>query len=218
MSRDRVPVLGLVGGVGSGKSAVANWLGAHCRALVIDADAAGHRALTLPDVQRRLRERFGQEIIDITGRVRRDALARRVFGDDAEHREARHDLQATVHPIIAEDLRQQIADAQQRPGEFDLIVLDAAVLLETGWKALCDAVVFVDTPLATRQERVRTTRGWGPDELERREQSQLSLKEKQQQADLSVDNSQSLESTGRQIQTWMEQWRQTSPTRREVSE
>jgi len=208
MQRPRVPVVGLIGGVGSGKSSLARWMSGQLRVSVIDADDAGHRALARPDVRKSIRRRFGEEVFDNQGGIRRDRLANRVFGADEGSRRDRRDLEKIVHPVIGADLRRQM-DTARRNADVDLILLDAAVLLEAGWKELCDAVVFVDAPLEQRQRRVREGRGWSAAELNQREESQLGLAEKRAAADLIVDNSASIEEAGRQLFNWIKRQQPT---------
>jgi dephospho-CoA kinase len=186
-------VVGLVGGIGSGKSSLARHLARSRPAAVIDADSIGHEVLHECEVREQIARAFGRSVFDNQGVVDRKALGRLVFGDDPAARQARQTLETIVHPRIAARLAQRIAQAQGDPGA-EAILLDAAVLLETGWRALCDKVVFVDVPLAERQRRVGLSRGWSPGELARRESSQKPLVEKRREADFVVDNSGSLDS------------------------
>jgi dephospho-CoA kinase len=106
-------------------------------------------------------------------------------------------LENIVHPLIREDLRQQIDAARQ--SAVDVVLLDAAVLLEAEWNPLCGAIVFLDTPIEQRRARVQASRGWSADELARREESQLPLAEKRSAADFVVDNSGTLDEAGEQL-------------------
>lgn len=200
----RTPVVGLIGGVGSGKSTLAARLAEHLRVVVLDADAAGHRALTSPTVQKSLRHRFGADIFTPEGDVRRERLAALVFGDHPLQMQARHDLERIVHPEIRAELEQRLQQAQ-RQGDLDAIVVDAALLLEARWSELCDTVVFVDTPYEQRLARVRSSRGWTAEELARREQSQMPLEAKRAAADVVIDNSGLIEDSVRQLLSWIRQ-------------
>ena len=182
----RIPVIGVVGGIGSGKSAVARWVADQTNAMVIDADQLGHRALHLESVKSALRQRFGGGIFDERDEVSRGALAKRVFGDTDQLRQARHDLEQIVHPAIERQVMELIATAEQE--RRDAVLLDAAVLFEAGWQNRCDAVVFVDAPDDVRQRRVAARSGWSPAELQRRESSQLGLAEKRRLSDLVISN------------------------------
>ena len=178
--RSRKPVIGIIGGVGAGKTAVAEEfekLG--CRR--IDGDAIGHVLLLDPSVRDRLRAEFGAEIFSAAGTVDRSALARIVF-DDADRLA---DLNRILHPLIRERIVEQIrlADA-----DTPAIVLDAAVLLEAGWDELCTCVVFVRADPDQRGRRVRTSRGWDEVAWRGREKMQISLDKKMARSDHTIDN------------------------------
>ena len=179
------PVIGVVGGVGSGKSALARAAADRWDLVRIDGDAAGHAALRDPTVKRRVREAFGGDAFAADGSVDRSALAARVFGSAAAQRDAKAALQEIVHPVIRADLLGQIADA--RAAGAPAVLLDAAVLLETGYRDDCDAVIFVDVPRAGRLRRV-AAREWDAAELDRREASQWPLDRKRAAADVVIDN------------------------------
>lgn len=199
-SRLQPPVIGVLGGIGSGKSAIAQSLSKTFRTLVLDADKVGHEVLNLPVIQERIRNRFGDEVFSATGIVDRRALAAKVFGTEEVQQQARRDLNALVHPAIRAQLLQQI---QHADSELDLLILDAAVMLEAGWGDLCDAIVFVDAPFEARLARVQQ-RGWSEDELRRREASQMSLDDKRRRADLVIDNSGHIEDGVRELVKFVE--------------
>jgi dephospho-CoA kinase len=193
-------VIGVVGGIGSGKTALARRLAESPRYAVLDADAAGHNALGDPEVKAAVVRRFGPGVLGEDGEISRPALAAEVFGDTPGHHRARADLEAIVHPAIRYALKTQIAQVAQAhsprpdaPSAPAALLLDAAVLLEAGWQDVCDAVVFIDAPEPTRQRRVAENRGWSPDELRRRQASQFDLEQKRRAADFVVDNSGRLE-------------------------
>jgi dephospho-CoA kinase len=193
----RIPVIGVVGGIGSGKSAVANWVAALADISVIDADKLGHDALKSAIVKDALLHRFGPGIFGPDGFINRSALATQVFGDNREQVVARHDLEQIVHPEIGRRISEEVTLATTH-GRV-AVLLDAAILLEAGWRHLCDLVVFVDTPDAMRLSRVQEKRNWSEDELRRREASQWSLDRKRQSADFVVTNDRDLEYAGRQL-------------------
>lgn len=178
--------MGLVGGVGSGKSTLARLAAARYGFAHFDGDAAGHRALAQPDVQARLRERFGPGVFRPDGAVDRSALAKLVFGDTPAHVKAKADLEAITHPVIRREFERRIAATCDDGAPA--VLLDAAVLLETGWRGLCDAVLFVDAPEELRKSRV-AARGWSESEWCRREASQMPLAEKRRRSDALIDNS-----------------------------
>jgi dephospho-CoA kinase len=182
--------VGLVGGVGSGKSALARRVAQEFGVAVIDGDVAGHRALARDDVKAKLRSRFGNAIFTPDGSVDRSALARRVFGPTPEHTAARGDLEGITHPVIRRSLREEIDRACAAGATA--VFLDAAVLLEAGWETLCETIVFVEATDEVRSTRA-AARGWSADEWRRREASQLPLDEKRRRSHASVENSGSLD-------------------------
>jgi dephospho-CoA kinase len=139
-------------------------------------------------VKERIREKFGDHVFDPQGEIDRRRMGELVFGSKPAAQSARADLEAIVHPRITERLGREIASARSQPG-IEFVVLDAAILLEAGWRSLCDLVIFVDVPDAERLERVARERGWSAEQLRAREESQFSLERKRKEADHVVDNS-----------------------------
>jgi len=207
--RHFVPVVGLVGGIGSGKSAVAHWLLAERQVVVIDADKIGHEVLKYPQVKKQLKNHFGDSVFDSTGtEINRTALGRLVFGSDVQHKAARTDLESIVHPQIRETIESQIREGKSS-SKLEAVILDAAIMFEAGWNNLCDIIVFVDTPFSERLKRVSETRGWDQQRLEATEASQISLESKRNASDEIIDNSGSLQQAGNQLEQILNKLRQT---------
>lgn len=185
----RPPVVGILGGIGSGKSSVVRHLSG-LNLFIIDADRIGHELLKDGRIQDQIRTHFGDAVFSDSSTVDRSQLARRVFGQTTEHESARQQLNSILHPAIRREIHSQIKSA---PRDADALILDAALLLEGGWDATCDWLIFVDTPLEIRQQRVRENRNWSPEELARREATQWSIQRKKDRADFVVDNSGSIE-------------------------
>jgi dephospho-CoA kinase len=194
------PVIGLIGGIGSGKSRVSALL-AERGARVLSGDEAGHEALRQPEVRARVVERWGPGVLDAHGEIDRRRLAERVFPDAAERRA----LEAMVWPWIGRRLREQVEAARADPA-VKFVLLDAAVLLEAGWNDVCDWLVYVDAPRAVRLRRLAGQRGWSAKEVEAREQAQLSLTDKARRADFALDNSGPPEALARQVDDLLPRW------------
>lgn len=178
--------IGLVGGVASGKSAVAKIL-VELGAGLLDADRAGHDVLTHdPEVRSELLNRWGNSIIAADDSIDRAAVARRVFGQDAAAPADRKFLESLLHPRIAAILDEKKAEfaAAARPA----VVLDAPLLLEANWQPLCDIVVFVDADREIRAARA-ASRGWSSDDFTRREAAQWPVEKKRAAADVVLANS-----------------------------
>lgn len=188
----RVPVVGLIGGVGAGKSAVAQWFAARRCTLLLDGDAIGHELLDDERVREAIRDRFGPDVFDVSGAVDRRALGAAVFGDDEARTAARRDLESLLHPRIGEEIERRIGNA----GDVEYVLLDAALALEAGWDDRCDLVVFVDTPWENRLEHVARSRGWTMEDLRLREASQMPLDEKRRRADVVIVNDGTLDDVG----------------------
>lgn len=193
-------ILGILGGVGSGKSTVAR-LFAEAGCAVIDADQAAHQVLQRPEVQAEIRRRFGKEAVNERGEVDRPALAARVFGDAA----AVAALNQIVHPGVREAIARRLGDhrrlhGRQIPAERPetVLVLDVSLLASSPLQAECDRLVFVEAAEEVRRERCQG-RGWAPEELARREGHQIPLAEKRAMAHWIIDNNGSLESTRGQV-------------------
>lgn len=192
-------VIGLIGGIGSGKSQVSA-LFANRGAYVISGDQVGHEALQQPSIRDAIVARWGPEVLDPQGQIDRRKIAAIVFADPANRRA----LEALTHPWICEGIRKEIARAREKT--VRLIVVDAAVLLEAGWDSVCDQLVYVDAPREVRLERVTKKRGWATKDWEDREHAQLPLTRKHARADHVLDNSSTLEHLGRQVDDLMRQW------------
>lgn len=184
----QIPLVGLVGGVGSGKSTIGQGLAQRMDVAILDADVAGHDALRQPEVKHALRTAFGAEIFDPAGEIVRPELGRIVFGDTPSARKNRESLERIVHPVIRSVLREQLTQ-HRSDAKVEAVLLDAALLLESGWESECDGVVFIDTPLERRQRWTGSSRAWSVEEHARREASQWPLDKKRAASDFVVDNS-----------------------------
>ncbi len=178
------PVIGIVGGIGAGKSTAARLL-ATLGGTVVDADTIGHDALEQDDIRRAILDRWGDRtnLLRPDGRIDRRALGRVVFENSTD----RYALQEVVFPYIRERTRSAIVAAQTDP-PARFVVLDAAVMLEAGWNGVCDKVVFIDAPRDMRRMRVAARSGWTESDLSAREAAQWSEERKKAVADAIIIN------------------------------
>jgi dephospho-CoA kinase len=190
-------VIGVVGGIGSGKSCVAEQF-ARLGAQVIRADEIGHEVLRSPDVRDALSRRWGPAVLASDGQIDRAAVARIVFDRSAAGQAELRFLESVTHPRIEASMRARL-DQLARQGNVPAVVVDAAVLLEAGWDRMCDVLVFVDASRAQRIARV-CGRGWTAADIASREAAQLSVEEKRKVADGVIDNSGSIDHTFAQVQ------------------
>jgi len=194
-------VVGLTGGIGSGKSTVGRLLAAQPDVTVIEADAVV-RALQRKGepVLEAMVERFGDSILQDDGELDREAMAQVVFGDD----EARRDLEAIVHPAVGIEMVRLRSLAESK-GE--VIFLDIPLLAEAGPDAKqrwgLDAVVVVYCPLDVALSRLVEQRGMDEADARARMAAQLSPEDRRTAADFIVDNSGSEADLGAEVaQLW----------------
>jgi dephospho-CoA kinase len=194
-----VLTIGLTGGIGSGKSAVSRIL-RELGAEVIDADQIGHEVYKpgTPGWTRVVAE-FGREVLAADGTIDRRKLGQRVFSD----REALLRLNAIVHPLMTERIRERIGAL--RSGGCRAVVLEAAVLFEAGWDALVDEVWVVTSSEELAVERLVRDRGLSPDEVRRRLASQLPETRRLARADCVVRNTGTLDDLRAEVERL---WRQ----------
>jgi dephospho-CoA kinase len=175
------PIIGITGGIGSGKTFVADLFGKE-GCMVIHSDAMVHEAYRDYSVKNTLQQWWGKMVFDPRGEIDRRAVARKIFNYPSE----RTRLERLIHPIVNHN-REKLMNAAAHDASIKAYVWDTPLLFETELNKHCDAVVFVDAPLETRATRVQA-RGWGPDELADRENTQMPLEKKQQLADESISN------------------------------
>lgn len=194
MDRDAPPAkplcLGVLGGIASGKSAVARLL-AGGEGEILDADRLAREALGSEAGRTFLLERFGPEVLTSRGEPDREALAALVFSEP----DARADLEGWIHPRVRERIRAGLEEARARGARR--VVLDVPLLLENneqhGLADLCDFLIFVDSDPDERDARARERRGWSEGEVARREAAQLSLEQKRERAHFVIVNRGTLE-------------------------
>ena len=179
-------VIGLLGGVAAGKSAVAALFAAHGLEHV-DADRHARAVTDDPVIRAALRAAFGPAVVDAEGRLDRRALAGLVFRDRA----ARQRLEALTHPPIRAAITAAVDAALARGTS---VLLDVPLLLEGGLIGRCDFVVFVAASEPVRARRA-AARGWSAEELAQREAAQAPLGDKRARAHFVVDTDGALDAT-----------------------
>ena len=198
--------LALTGGIGSGKSTVAQFF-ADRGATIIDADAIS-RSLMEPGQQvlADVVATFGDHVLDESGRLNRQALADIVFNDD----DARHRLNALVHPAVREESKLQLKAAMEADPDNAVIIQDIPLLVETGQAEKFDGVIVVYTEMDTRLQRLVKDRGMATDDARARIAAQATDEQRSAVADWMIDNSGSLENTEAQVAAVWEELRNPS--------
>lgn len=205
-------IVGLTGGIASGKTTVAQMfesLGAR----IVDADRIASELLHDPSIQEQIVQNFGASVRGGEGEIDRKELARIAFSSE----EALQTLNQIMHPPILEEVEEYISTFRDDPesliqGSMDneewppVLVLDIPLLLQYDLDEACDLLVFIDVPESERLRRVQENRGWEPEELQRRENEQTPIDLKREKADCIIRNQGSKKETKKQVKEIMANW------------
>ena len=187
-------IIGLTGGIGSGKSVVGGML-AELGAHVIDTDTVGHRVYApASEGWRKLVDAFGDGILAPDGTIDRKRLAAIVFADP----ERRLALNAIVHPLIFQEIMREIGERREA-GFTGHVVLEAPVLLEAKGTGMVDRIWVVTAPRESVHARLAASRDLARDEIEARMAAQLSDDERRAHADLVIENTGDLEALRKRV-------------------
>lgn len=183
----RMKVIGLTGGVGSGKSLVAKLLSEECGAQLLISDDLGHGAME-PGTESfpKIVERFGEEVVKADGTLDREILAQKVFQDE----QARKDLNGIIHPVVIQYIEDYIS---QRKEEEGIIVLESAILFETGCDRFCDSIWYVHVSDNVRKKRLADNRGYALEKSQSIMEKQLSEQEFFQKCHVVIENDGTIE-------------------------
>ena len=193
--------LGLVGGIGSGKSRVAR-LFAELGAVVLDADQIGHSVLRQKEVKDAIQNRYENHAFDTSGEIDRKKLAEIVFAPTEQGAKELAFLNELTHPRITDDFRKRLAAFDAKPVE--LVVVDAPLLFESGWSTFTTKILFVDVPEEIRWQRCQK-RGWNRKQFDARESAQWSVEKKRQLADHVIHNAGTEEELAEKVrQFWVD--------------
>ena len=191
-SSGRKPIIGILGGIGSGKSTVAaEFAKLGCK--VIDADRIAHKVLCRKDVREKIVRLFGETVLDSSGQIDRKKLADIVFSDA----DKLSSLNGVIHPLVLQQAERLIKE-YGRQSQVKAIVLDMPLLVEVGWANRCDRLIFVACDRPRRVHRAKKM-GLDGDEIKIRENFQISLDNKANIADNVVDNNSDFTTLVRQI-------------------
>ena len=176
-------VIGLTGGIGTGKSEVSRLLET-LGATLINADQIGHEAYTPhSEIWNLVVDAFGEDILQGGGEIDRRKLGAIVFSDPEELAK----LNGIMHPRMARMVSERIDSL--REDDVDVVVVEAAVLFEAGWETLVDEVWSTDSPVQAVVERLQASRGISAEEAQKRIASQMGREERLGRSHVVVDNS-----------------------------
>ncbi len=187
--------IAITGGAGSGKSTVAQMF-KELGAVVLDADQIAREAVAVgTPAWQELRRLFGEDFFNQNGTLNRSRLAQKVFADP----EARRALNALIHPLVAQELRQQVAELERRG--LDLVLVEVPLLFETGRERDFDRVLVVAAPEADQIRRLQSRDHREEEEIRGILQAQWPLADKVARADYVVDNGGEQNTTQEQVKS-----------------
>ncbi len=187
-------VIGLTGGIGTGKSEVTSVL-AGLGASVIDADVVGHEVYRKgTEGHRAVIDRFGPDVVGADGEIHRGALGRLVFGDP----QALARLNSLVHPRIRKAVRERLSAL--RGAGAEVVVLEAAVLLEAGWEDMVDEVWVVEAPWEAVVSRLRPRFGGDEQAIAVRAGAQMTQEDRRRAAEVTILNDGSMDRLKRRVE------------------
>jgi dephospho-CoA kinase len=191
-------IIGLTGGIASGKSTVSRMLEER-GAIIVDADRIS-REIVMPGspVLQTIAEEFGAELILEDGTLDRKRLGAMIFAD--EHKRLR--LNEIMHPPIRAEMQRRISEFENRHPER-LIVADIPLLYESNLQHMFPEVMVVYVPVSLQLERLMKRDGLTKEEAMARIRAQMPIEDKRRLADIVIDNSQDLEATAEQLDQFM---------------
>ncbi len=186
-------VIGLTGGIGSGKSTVSNFL-KMWGYLVLDADEIARNVTKQADVIEQIVCEFGDDVLAKNGQIDRKVLANIVFNDE----KALKRLENLIHPAVIKNVEMRIKKAKQ--DGIEVLFLDAPLLFEAGLDKLCESVWLVTVSPEIQLERIKKRGGIAESEIKKRIAAQMPQHEKAVRSQLILDNDGSLQELERQLQ------------------
>jgi dephospho-CoA kinase len=179
-------VIGITGGIGTGKSSVSTLLRERGWTVYASDDTAKEIMDSDPEVRKRIAEALGQDVLTPAGDLDRKVMAERVFGETPEHRKRLEALNAIVHPLVLE--RHMDVLTQHAEEDTPIVAIESALLFEVGLEEGFDYVVVVDADPEECVRRVTSSRGLTPDQVRARMAEQMPMSEKRADADFVIEN------------------------------
>ncbi|MBM6772424.1 dephospho-CoA kinase [Ligilactobacillus agilis] len=190
-------ILGLTGGIASGKSTISAYL-AQNGALIIDADLIARQVVAKRSSGlKQIVAKFGEEILTASGELDRKKLGKLVFSN----KDLLKNLTDITGPLIRAEILREIEAAKK--AQVKLVVLDIPLLFETGYQTLCDKVMVVTIPSKLQLERVMKRDNLSAAEARKRIANQLPASKRNELADVLIDNSKSVAETYQQVLKWL---------------
>ena len=192
LKSSKKPIIGLLGGIGSGKSTVAAEL-SKLGCSIIDADKIAHGLLNRRGIKKQLVAVFNNTILDSSGKIERKKVANLAFADAKKL----SSLNKIIHPLVLKRV-EKLIEQYNRQTQVKAIVLDMPLLVEIGWAKRCDKLIFVDCDRKLRVDRAKKM-GYNDNQIKIRENFQISVDSKAEIADNVVYNNSGFRALTRQV-------------------
>lgn len=194
-------IIGVTGGVGSGKTELLHYIEKNYRCRILLADEASHEVMQKGGrIYEPLVALLGSSVLDSSGEINRKEMAARIFS----HEELLGRVNALIHPAVREFILEAVAEEREKAAAgaddaVDYFFLEAALLIECGYRSVVDEMWYIYCDLAVRRERLKKSRGYSDGKIDSILSSQLTEAEFRSGSDVIIDNSGNLEDAYRQI-------------------
>lgn len=193
-------IIGITGGIGTGKSTVLNILKEKFGFYILEADKVAHQLMCKGNkVYDRIVEEFGKDILLENGEINRKVMSKLVFNDKSKLEV----LNGIVHPAVIEEIKERIKKESEINGVNDFVI-EAALLIESGCGKICNKIWYIYSEDKVRIERLKTGRGMKEEDIRDIIKNQLNYKDFEDKTDALIDNSLSIENTIFQIEKLLE--------------
>ena len=196
MKQNKMHFIGITGGVGAGKTAILQYIADHFNARVMLADEIAHDLMEPQSFcYQSLKKLFENDDVFLEdGTIARSKMAAVIFADDQK----REQLNQIVHPAVKQYVIQE-AQKERKKGQFDFLILEAALLIEEKYNKICDELWYIYTSEENRRKRLRESRGYSEEKINQILQSQLKEEVYRKYCRQVIDNNGGLEDTYRQM-------------------
>ncbi len=201
--KGRTNILGITGGIGAGKSTILQYIADNYNVRVIYSDDVANdiKKKGYPAYEPVVRL-LGQEVLDADGEIDKKKMAQLIFNDASLLQKVNNILHPAVNEYII-----NIIDDERKKGLLDFVIVEAALLIENGYKDIADELWYVYADEDTRRERLKASRGYSDEKISDIFAKQLSDEEFRANCDFVIDNSAREEDSFKQIDNKLGEWR-----------
>lgn len=192
--KNKKKIIGLLGGIASGKTQVAK-IFSQLNCAIIDADKIAHQAFNDEQIKQEIIGLFGEKVINSNQKVDKKHIASKVFNNNTMLAK----LNSIIHPFVLDRIEDMIVDYSAET-DYKAIVLDVPLLMEVGWQSRCDILIFIDCDIEKRMHFADNRAGLTGKQLNNRENCQISLDKKRQIAHYIIHNNSDLKSLKKQVE------------------